>query len=152
MRTAHVALKVVCSSSTTVVAVYLLLVVVTGLSKYSSEAVLMEIYSATGTYLAALAAAICAICGVIVGIAIWLPRFRRACTISIIATAALAWLAFAIQPQHFSHCSTELYFLCIDNFWLMKFRYLYSALAITALMVLAGFVMMLDRRSSRLTE
>ena len=151
MRILLVALKIVCSLST-IVAAYLLLVVITGLIEYGSEPVLRDVYSAPGTYLAALAATLCAVCGALVGIAIWVRRFRRAFAVLVVATAALAWLAFAIQPQHYSFCSTELYFLCIDDFWLMKFRYLYSALGMTVLMALTGFVLILDRQSSPLTE
>ena len=143
------ALKSVCSLLAIATALYLLVIVIAGMNEYSYYHYLWELYSAVGTFSAASLAVAGAICALLVGISVWFQRFRRACAVLAIAAFVLSWFAFVVQPSHSSNCQTELFVLCVDNFWLMKFRYLYSALAITFAMVLAGSALVLQRPSPR---
>ena len=143
------ALKSVCSLLAIATALYLLVTVAVGMNEYSSYLYLSKSYGAAGTFSAALLAVAGAICALLVGISVWIQRFRRACAVLAIAAFVLSWFAFVVQPSHPSKCQTELFVLCVDNYWLMKFRYLYSALAITFAMVLAGFALVLQRPSPR---
>ncbi len=149
MKIVLLALKSVCSLLAIITGFYLLVVVVAGMNEYNSYYYLSELYSAAGTFSAALLAVSGGICALLVGISVWIRRFRRACAILAIAAFVLCWFAFVVQPSHPSNCRTELFVLCVDSFWVVKFRYLYSALATTIAMVLAGSALVLERPSLR---
>ena len=150
MKIVLLVLKSVCSLLAIAAGFYLIAAAIAGMISYNSQEVLSEVYNAVGTFSAALLAVASGICALLVGVSVWTRRFHRVCAILAIAAIMLALFAFVSQPSHSYFCETQLFVLCVDSFWLVKFRYLYSALAIAIAMILAGSTLVLERRLLRI--